>query len=462
MTGTDDDATRLPACDAAVGGPRAESLSPSPSRRNLLRWAAFAGLSAPIAACARATPGSTAAATTAPPAASSAPGASATDAGVTTPAASPSPSLLIASPDHPVTWPIAADNPAIADGLTPEKGATLQLYNYVDYIDPAAIKSFEAKYKQYGVKVVISTFEDTNEALAKLRAGAVPFDIYFPSYDAIGKLALGGLLRPLTHSYIPNIKNVWPQFQNPFYDGGWQYSVPYTVYTTGISWRGDRVKEDIGARANPYDVFWDTRYSGRISVLDDYREVETMVLLRMGITDINTTDDATLAKVRTALLSLASTTHPKVTVSQYTDLPEGKLDVAQAWSGDAVNMQSYLPSGKNASILRYWFPSDGKGVVNSDLMVVLRGGKNPVLAQLFINHLLDPAVAAANFSAIGYQPPQVGLNPKQLVADQTIPPSLASAAVLPEYFDTGYRTLELPPDVDAKWLANWSQFKAGG
>ena len=174
-----------------------------------------------------------------------------------------------------------------------------------------------------------------------------------------------------------------------------------------------------------------------------------------------TIDDAALAKVKQDLLALAASTHPKVTITQYTDLPEGKLSIAQAWSGDAINMPSYLPSGKSASILRYWFPADGRGVVNSDLMVVMRGGKNPVLAHLFLDHMLDPEVAAGNFSATGYQPPQLSIDPKKIVADGTVPANLASAVVRPEAFDTGYRTLELPPEVDARWQAIWTQFKAG-
>jgi spermidine/putrescine transport system substrate-binding protein len=35
------------------------------------------------------------------------------------------PTLTLASPDSPVKWDIADDNKAIADGLAPEKGATL-------------------------------------------------------------------------------------------------------------------------------------------------------------------------------------------------------------------------------------------------------------------------------------------------------------------------------------------------
>lgn len=423
-----------------------------PSRRSVLRLAGVTGVSAlGLAACARDLPTSSGsgsgASGAAYPASGSASGAAA--------------SLRPAAPDNPVTWPIAPGNEAIATGLAPEKGATLQLYNYADYLDPAAVESFEKKYAEYDVTVSVSTFNDTSEALTKLRASSAAFDIYFPSYDDIGKLVTGGLVRPLNHDYLPNIANVWPQFQNPFYDGEWRYSVPYTVYTTGIAWRADRVTEDIGARANPWDVFWDSRYRGRMSVLDDVRETLSMALLREGNTDVNTGDAAALATARQDLLAMSKASSPKVTITQYTDIPEGKLDIAHAWSGDAVNMQSYLPQGTDASILRYWFPSNGSGLVNNDLMVVLRGGRNPVLAHLFLDHMLDTDVALANFAFVGYQPPQVSLDPTTLVAEEYLPANLASAAVLPGSFDTGLRTLELTPEVQAEWQAIWTEFKAG-
>jgi spermidine/putrescine transport system substrate-binding protein len=95
-------------------------------------------------------------------------------------------------------------------------------------------------------------------------------------------------------------------------------------------------------------------------------------------------------------------------------------------------------------------------------MVVLSGGKNPVLAHLFINHMLDEAVAKGNFSFIGYQPPQNSIVPDQLVKDEFIPATLTSCVVKKEYFDVGYRLLELSPDNDAAWHKIWLAFKAGG
>ena len=85
---------------------------------------------------------------------------------------------------------------------------------------------------------------------------------------------------------------------NPFYDQQWRYTVPYTIYTTGIGWRADKVTEDISLRANPYDVFWDPIYNSTIAVLDDYREAITMVILRNGITDILTGDPKKLTWCR--------------------------------------------------------------------------------------------------------------------------------------------------------------------
>jgi spermidine/putrescine transport system substrate-binding protein len=330
-----------------------------------------------------------------------------------------------------VTWPIASDNAPIASGLKPEQGATLNVYNYTDYLDPAAMKSFQARYKASGVKVKLTTFNDIPEALAKIRSGDVPFDVFIgSSYDTIGKMVLAGLVRPLNHIYIPNIKNVWPEFTNPFYDGGWRYTVPYTIYTTGIAWRTDMVKEDIAKLPNPWDVFWDPQFQGKISVLDDYRETPSMVLLREGNPDVNTGDDAALAKVQADLLAMTKATKPKITINHYSELPEAStrspLLVRRRGQHAVLPAQGRRP-GHPAVLV----PGDGKGLVNNDLVLVLRNGKNPVLSHLFLNHLLDTDVSLGNFGATGYQPPQVSLTPSELVDQEYVPSNLSSRSSCP-------------------------------
>ena len=369
------------------------------------------------------------------------------------------PSLTLAAPDNPVTWDIAERQQADRRRSCAREGATLQLYSYADYVSPDAVKSFQDRY---GVQVQISTFNDTDEAITKIRGGNVDYDIYYPSYDQISRLVSGTLVRPLNHSYIPNINNVWPSFTNPWYDQEWRYTVPYTIYTAGIGWRNDQVPADIGALPNPYDSLWDPAYKGKTAILDDWHTAMAMVLLREGITDVNTSSEADLKMVGEQLNAMVAATSPKVTITMYSDLPAGQFGLSPDVVGRHHQRPAYLPEGVSTDILRYWFPQDGKGMVDNDLMVVLRSGKNPVLAHLFLNHMLDPEVAMQNFTAIGYQPPQVSITADSLVAEEFIPENLRSAIVKPEFFDAGYRLLELDAANNDAWHNVWRAFKAGG
>ncbi len=214
---------------------------------------------------------------------------------------------------------------------------------------------------------------------------------------------------------------------------------------------------------NPYEALWDPKYKGKTAVIDDWHTAMAMVLLKNGKTDVNTTSADDLKLVGDQLNALVAATSPKVTITMYSDLPAGQLGLCQMWSGDIINSAlSYMPEGVNPDILRYWFPADGKGLVDNDLLVMLRGGKNPVLSHLFINHLLDPDVAQQNFAQTGYQPPQNNINPDSLVSSGFIPPNLKSAVVKEDYFNTGYRLLELDPANDQAWHNVWRAFKAGG
>ena len=78
------------------------------------------------------------------------------------------------------------------------------------------------------------------------------------------------LLQPLNHSYLPNLGNIWPELQDPFYDKGSRYTVPYVVWCDGIGWRNDMVQEDIAGAAVPWDIFWQSApYKGKVGLLDD-------------------------------------------------------------------------------------------------------------------------------------------------------------------------------------------------
>jgi spermidine/putrescine transport system substrate-binding protein len=355
-------------------------------------------------------------------------------------------------PDHPVKWPVFSGNEAIASNMAPETGATLQVYNWVAYVNQQCVDNFAKKYK---CKVQVTTFNTMDEAMAKLRSG-LQFDVLMgATVDVLGQLIEGKLVQPLNHSYIPNITQAWPDFANPFYDQAWQYTVPYTIYTTGISWRKDLVHENPYTMANPWAMPWQSKYKGRVAILDDYRESISLGLMKNGIYDLNTTDYRQINLSRQSLEDLSRLVNVRIDNNDYTEIPTGDTWIHHAWSGDMAAAASYMPKGVNVDVVGYWFPTDGKGPVANDTNVVLRSATNPVLAHQYLNYFLDLPNVIENISFNGYMQPLTGVTPQVLVKEQILPPSLLSTIVLPSYFRRGVAELQLPVDVDALWQQAW-------
>jgi spermidine/putrescine transport system substrate-binding protein len=357
-----------------------------------------------------------------------------------------------------VKWPTYADNAAIASGLEPEKNATLKVYNWVAYINRAVVKNFE---KKYNCTVDITTFNTMDEALAKLSSGDVEFDVFVPTVDVLGPLIEAKQIRPLNHSYIPNIDQTWQVFTNPFYDLAWQYTVPYTIYTTGISWRNDHVSGSPAKLANPWDFLWQGQYKGKVAILDGTRESISLGLMKNGVTDLNTTDQNTITAAEKALLDLSSLTNMHIDNNDYTNIPSGQMWIHHSWSGDMAAAAYYMPKGVPVEVVSYWFPADGRGPVANDTMVVLSGGKNPVLAHLFLNYFQDLNNALENISYNGYMQPVHGVTPRRLIKEKILPPSLASTVVLESNFLRGYRELALPANANEAWQQAWLNVSRG-
>jgi spermidine/putrescine transport system substrate-binding protein len=364
----------------------------------------------------------------------------------------------LARPDNPITWPINSGNAAIASGLPIEKNATLKLYNWVAYINPASVKAFE---KQFNCKVEVTTFNTMEEAIGKLQTGELGFDVFVPTVDQLGPLVESNLIQPLNHSYIPNITNAWAEFTNPFYDQKWQYTVPYTIYTTGIAWRNDHVSGSPASLANPWDFVWQPKYKGKVAILDDYRESLSLGLMKNGVTDLNTTDATTLTAAQASLLDLAKITDVHIDNNDYSNIPSGQMWIHHAWSGDIAAAAGYMPKGTSVDVVSYWFPADGKGPVGNDTMAVLKGAKNPVLAHAFLNYFLNTDNALENISYNGYMQPVKGVTPQRLVKEKILPPNLTSTVVLESYFSRGLHELELPATANATWQQDWLTVSKG-
>jgi spermidine/putrescine transport system substrate-binding protein len=367
--------------------------------------------------------------------------------------------VLLPRKDNPVTWPVFATNRAIKSGLKPERNATLKIFNWVAYVNQKCLNDFA---KKYNCKVEVSTFNTMTEALGKLASGQVNFDVFMGvTADVLGKVIGQQLIQPLNHSYLPNISQAWPQFTSPFYDQHWQYTVPYTIYTTGIAWRKDHVPGDPNATANGWAFPWQPKYKGKVAILQDYREGISLGLLKNGITDLNTTNPAQIATAQKALQDLARLTNMHIDNNDYTEVPSGQIWIHHAWSGDIAAAAGYMPKGVPVDVVGYWFPPSGVGPVANDTNTVLRGAQNPVLAHLFLNYLLDLPNVLTNISYNGYMQPLNDVTPEKLIHLGILPKSLASTAVLPSYFDHGLGELQLPIATDQLWEQAWQTVSQG-
>jgi spermidine/putrescine transport system substrate-binding protein len=383
------------------------------------------------------------------------------------------PAAVTPAPTRRRRWPIYDDNPPIDDGLPIERGATLRVYEWRDYLARDVLDSFERRYRASDVRVEVQSFLHIDEAIARLRSPGADFDVFFPTIDSLGELIESRLLAPLNHSYLPGLRNLWPDFlgaEDPFYDEGQRYSTPYTVYSSGIGWRTDLVEsEDApGATARPFDVLWNARYRGRVGVYDSYREALSLALLHVG-GDPRKADARALSAAADALVEFVHDRGGALTLEgAYEGLPRGEFAAHQAWSGDLISAPRYDDRASRAAAaaaLAYWRPSDGSGVVGCDLTAVCAQGRNPVLAHAFVDHLLDPDVALANFSWNGYQPPLREAT-REAFADPSfrwsriVPDNLLDAVLTPEEFRRGTFLLELAPEDEARWTSAWSRVTA--
>ena len=118
------------------------------------------------------------------------------------------------------------------------------------------------------------------------------------------------------------------------------------TWTTGIGYRTDKVSKTPLDFSNPYEIYWDEANKGKTYLLDDSRDAPAHMLLKNGISNINTEDPADIKLAKDELKSFIDAVNIKLSTDDYTNLPEGKAWVHQTWSGSTVSAQWYLPDGR--------------------------------------------------------------------------------------------------------------------
>lgn len=323
----------------------------------------------------------------------------------------------------------------------PQPESELFVYNYDEYIGENTIPGFEDKY---GIRVTYDVFTNYDEMTTKISTGNSGYDLTFATgVDVPGFLARN-LVQPLDLSLIPNLANLGAEWQNPGYDPGNAHSVPYMWWTTGFGYNTSKISDQL----TDWSALWDQRWSGKMAMLDDYREAFAVALIRLGYS-VNTTSDAELDEAL-ALLQQQKPFLRKYTADDIADLKSGNVWLCHAWSGDVAQV-SWSKRGKDVV---YVIPPEG-AIRGSDAMVLLANAPHPIAAQLFINYMLDAEVSAANTNYTYYMGPNEAA--KQFI-DPTI---LDDPALNPEKakVDKLQELLDLGPDLQ-KYQERWTKLRS--
>ena len=304
----------------------------------------------------------------------------------------------------------------------------LRIFNWSDYIPEEVLTEFE---KRYDVRIVYDTFEAPEAMMAKLQAGgAREYDLVVPPDYYVAEMARSGLIRPLDHGRIPNLKNLYPEFQNPDYDPGNRYSVPYQWGTTGIAYRASEVEEPVDS----WGVFFDpAQYRGPFLLLDEMRETLGAALKYLGYS-LNDTDPVHLEEAKQLLIGA------KRRGLGFAGSVEGR---SRLLAGDAVVVHNY--SGDIFQIqeedddIVYVIPKEG-GTIWVDAFAMTSGAPNPEMAYRFLNFLLEPEIAARISNYNYYASPVQAAEPyldEELLSDPAVYPPAEVRAKLEFIRDVG-------------------------
>lgn len=287
----------------------------------------------------------------------------------------------------------------------------LNIYNWEDYIAPAALEGFE---KEFGVKVNLETFKDEEEMIASIQSNPGKYDVVIAANNLVRTMIESRLLEPIDLGNISNFKNIDSRFMNLDYDPGNKYSIPYMWGTTGIAYNTKYIKEDVVSWA----VFWDAKYKGKMSLLVNPYDVFPLGLKYMGYS-LNSVDPVQLEAAGEKLKE------GKPLLCGYEDtlmirdnLVSGKLWIGHIYSGDAISA-----CDKNSDI-KYIIPKEG-ALLWIDNLCMPRNAQHKRTAELFINYILEPKVSADIANYLTYA------NCNKAARDYTLKEILDNPAIYP-------------------------------
>lgn len=267
------------------------------------------------------------------------------------------------------------------------------VYNWSEYIPEGLLDEFT---KETGIRVEYSTF-DSNEVMyerLKIFKGR-GYDVVVPSTYLVSRMREEGLIQPIIHKRLKNLKHLNPDLMNRSYDPENKYSLPYLWGSTGIGLNTSKV--DVKQLKSWFDL-WDNKFKGGLLLTDDMREVFHMALKINGHST-NSTDPDEIKKAYELLKRLM----PNVKLFSGDPKPEfmsGNVNLGLIWSGEMATAKQENP------VYEYIYPEEGT-TMWIDSFVIPSRSKNVENAHKFIDFMLRPDVAARCTEELGYATPNL-------------------------------------------------------
>jgi spermidine/putrescine transport system substrate-binding protein len=287
----------------------------------------------------------------------------------------------------------AGDGTAVSDPIEDR----LAIYNWSDYVADDTISGFE---EEYGVEVTYDTYESNEEMLARLQAGASGYDVVFPTGYIIEAMIASDLLAPVRRDLLTNWPNLSPIFLDPPFDPGNVHSVPYLWGLTGIAWRTDR----LDSAPDSWTTFQDSRWDGKMTLLDDSRDVIAAFLKLNGFS-LNSIVPAELKAAKLDAIEAGRHIRAFVSAPVKGQLISGDVWIAQLWDGDTRQAAS------EDSAIAFALPREGSAIY-ADAMVIPRSAPHKRAAHAFLDYVLRPEVSAAISDATGYGTANAAARPR--------------------------------------------------
>lgn len=150
----------------------------------------------------------------------------------------------------------------------------------------------------YGNDLTYTYITNDSQALQKASSGA-QFDLLHPCHENIPDYVSRGLVQPFDTSLLPSFSELNPYLVKQGQINGQQYMIPWDWGYASVLYRTDKIDP---ADATGWELFWNKKYSGKISVWNGSASNLEYTALMLGIPQMDNLSSDQINQVKQKLI----------------------------------------------------------------------------------------------------------------------------------------------------------------